>query len=381
MIRLAAVHTRNGIALALAIWLGAGTGCGRPSRSPAIQPEPGPLIRQVADRVLSDFPTPPPFDWGEGTMMAGMMKAGLALNEPRYVAFVQRWADHWRSAGLQKVLEGPPGARIRAYCGHWGPGFPVILLYEKTGDAAYLDMCRQIAAFVENRATRTPEGGLGHWGGNYQLWVDTLYMVCPLFSHMTRLTSEPKYMEEAIRQLEIYARRTQDEQTGTFWHMYDDPSKTQVGVLWGRGNGWVVMSYVEVLRNLDRRAPSYEPLQKRFRRQMDGLLAMRDARTGLWHTVLDQPETYLETSAAAMILAALIEARELGLYDVPDPNLVPQTWSALATKIDHDGRVFDVSGGTMPHHFETYASKVRGTYTWGTGAFLLAASSLQEAHH
>ncbi|NLE59146.1 MAG: hypothetical protein GX616_12355, partial [Planctomycetes bacterium] len=50
------------------------------------------------------------------------------------------------------------------------------------------------------------------------------------------------------------------------------------------------------------------------------------------------------------------------------------------TKVDSQGRVFDVSGGTMPHNFEVYASKLRGTYTWGTGAFLLAGSALQEAH-
>jgi rhamnogalacturonyl hydrolase YesR len=366
--------------LVAAILVAAGSGCSGLPRRPSVQPTPEPIIRQVADRVLLDFPQPPPFDWGEGTMMGGMMRAGLVLNEPRYIAFVQKWADHWRAHGLDKVLAGSARSPMPGYCGHWGPGFPVVLLYEKTGNPAYLDMARQVASFITTKATRTPEGALGHWGGNYQLWVDTLYMACPLLSHLSRLTSDRAYIQDAVHQLDIFAAHTQDESTGVFWHMYDDPARKRVGVLWGRGNGWVVMSYVEVLGNLDRQSPEYARLLAQFRRQVDGLLRLRDAQTGLWHTVLDRPETYLETSASAMILAALVDARRLELYDPADPNLITHTWSALSAKVDGDGRVFDVSGGTGPHNFETYASKIRGTYTWGTGAFLLAGSALQEAH-
>ncbi len=380
MISSATFRARILTALAAVILVAAGTGCSGLSRRSSVQPKPEPLIRQVADRVLLDFPEPPPFDWGEGTMMGGMMRAGLVLNEPRYIAFVQKWADHWRASGLDKVLAGPAGSPRPGYCGHWGPGFPVVLLYEKTGDPAYLEMARQVAAFISTKATRTSEGALGHWGGNYQLWVDTLYMACPLLSYLTRVTSEPAYLEEAVRQLDIFARHTQDEKTGVFWHMYDDPAKKRVGVLWGRGNGWVVMSYVEVLRNCDRRWPEYSRLLAQFRRQMDGLVAMRDAQAGLWHTVLDRPESYLETSASAMILSGLVDAQRLGLYEPADPNLISHTWSALSAKVDRDGRVFDVSGGTGPLNYESYASKIRGTYTWGTGAFLLAGSALQEAH-
>jgi unsaturated rhamnogalacturonyl hydrolase len=356
-----------------------GSGCASRPASIPVQPSPEPLIRQVADAVLRDFPQPPPFNWGEGTMMAGMMRAGLVLDEPRYIAFVEKWADHWRASGLEQVLEGPPDAKMRAYCGIWGPGFPVALLYEKTGNPVYLQMCRQIAEFVTTRGTRTPEGGLGHWGGNHQLWADTLYMVCPLFTHLTRLTSDPAYLNEAVRQLEICARHAQDEKTGVFWHMYDDDLGKCVGVLWGRGNGWVTMSFVEVLGNLDRRSPKHAILQKQFGRQMDGLLAMQDPQAFLWHTVLDRPETYLETSASAMILVSLVDAQRLDLYQVRDKQLIPRTWAALAAKVDTNGRVFDVSGGTGPQTLEVYASKPRGTYTWGTGAFLLAASALQEA--
>ena len=138
----------------------------------SVQPPPEKLMRQVADRVLIDFPKPPPFDWGEGVLMAGMMRAGTVLNEPKYIDFVKTWADHWNAQGLEPVLTGKPGDSHPNYCGHWGPAYPVMLLYAKTGDPKYLNMTRQVAEFIMTRATRLKDGGLGHWGDNYQLWVD-----------------------------------------------------------------------------------------------------------------------------------------------------------------------------------------------------------------
>lgn len=371
-------HFRRGARLGLALAAcGIIAGCGPQHPWADVRPAVEPVMRQVADRVLADFPEPPPFDWGEGVLMAGMMRAGTVLDEPRYVAFVQAWADHWRAKGLDKLLPDGPTDEIKGYCGYWGPGYPVMLLHELTGEPAYLRMTQQIAAFIMNDATRTRDGGLGHWKGNHQLWVDTLYMVGPPFAHLTQVTGDSRYMDEAVRQLNIYQGHTQDE-SGLFWHMYDEPTHGRVGTLWARGNGWVAMTYAMVLAHLPRESPAYDRLLGEFRRLMDALVAVQDKDTRLWHTVLDHPETYLETSATAMILGSMVEADRLGLYKPADPKLIPATWAGLAAKVDADGRVFDVSGGTMPQPLEAYATKAKGTYTWGTGAFLMAAAALAE---
>lgn len=358
------------------VFLGTAAGCAG-DRAARFEPSPEQAIRVVADRVLADFPTPPPFDWGEGVLMAGMMRAGKAVNEPRYSEFVRRWADHWKTSGLGPVLEGTK-APDKGYCGRWGPGFPVMMLHESTREAAYLDMGRQIAEFIMTRATRTGDGALGHWMDNYQLWVDTLYMVCPLFAELSRQTGDVKYIEEAARQLDLFALHCQDRKTGLFYHMYDEKSGKQMGTLWARGNGWVVMSYIEVLAHLADKSPYEDKLEKAFKRQMCALLKTQDRESHLWHTVLDHPETYLETSASAMILYGMIKGDKLDLYDLKDKDLVRRTWAAVAGKVNADGRVIDVSGGTGPDRLEVYSAKPRGTYTWGTGAFLLAAAALCE---
>lgn len=353
-------------------------GCGPAAKRNAFTPSPEHAARQVAERVLKDFPEPPPFDWGEGVLLAGMMHAGTTFHEPRYIGFVKTFADHWARRDMPAYLKGGPTPEIQAYCGYWGPAYALLMLNEHGPNPDALRMAQQVADFIIDKATRTNDGGLGHWGGNRQLWVDTLYMVCPTGMRLSDATGRPEYRHEALRQLEIYRRHTLDGKTGLYWHMYDEPSNERKGVLWARGNGWVAMSYVETIAHLNPAGPERRRLAGELRGLLDALLKMQDRQARLWHTVLDRPDTYLETSASAMILSSLAHAHRLGIYTPKDPKVIAETWAALATRIDDQGRVIDVSAGTMPDKLEAYATKIKGTYTWGTGAFLIAASAMRQ---
>ncbi len=344
---------------------------------PAVGPgdSPAALARLVAERALRDFQQPPPFDWGEGVLMAGMMKAGVALHEPRYVEFVRSWADRWHRHGIGNLLEGDPTRRMQGYCGQWGPGHALMLLYEHTKEARYLDMAREIARFMLTEATRTKEGGLGHWRGNQQLWVDTLYMHGPLLAALYQLEKRPEYASDILLQLRVYTRHLQDPVTGLFYHMYDHAKGTHSPEFWARGNGWVAMTFAETLPVLGS-TPETKGLRERFSHLMDGLRKTQDAGSGLWHTVLDRPESYLETSASAMFLASFVQGHRGGLLEGNDRPLIQRAWRGLTDRVDAWGWVFGTSGGTGPGPFENYARKTTGTYTWGTGAFLLAATAL-----
>ena len=276
--------TRKWAAPALMPLILSGMGCATGVKVPAVQPRPEPILRRVADHVLQAFPEPPDFNWGEEVLMAGMMRAGEVTQDRRYVDFVQAWADHWRKERIGPVLEA------KGYCGRWGPGFPLLMLYEATGNESYLAMARQIVAFMQTEATRTGDGGLGHWRGNKQLWVDTLFMSCPVYVNAGRLASQPELVAEAARQLIVSANHLQDAATGLFYHMYDELEDRRTEEPWGRGNGWTAMSCVEVLRHLDRSSPAFDRVARDFRRLAEGLIATQDRDTGLWRTVLTRPE-------------------------------------------------------------------------------------------
>jgi len=335
--------------------------------------DPRALVKTVADAVLRDFPKPPPFDWGEGVMLSGMMRAYLLTKDERYLKFVRDFADHWHKRGITTTL------RRRGYCGHWGPGHALLLLYEVTKDKRHLALADEINAFMLTKAERTRDGGLSHFNGKPQLWVDTLDMCCPVFSHAARIKGEPKLQAEAVRQLEVFAKHLQDARTGLFYHMWDERSGKRTPSYWARGNGWVVMSYTEVLKHEKPDSPARARLTAAFGKQLASIVRLQDRRTGLWHTVLDQPDTYLETSAAAMFLFALAECKNLKLIDVPYTDAMRRAWAGLSTQVDPRGRVVGVSAGTGPSGKAGYVARKAGTYTWGTGAFLHAACAYAES--
>ncbi len=330
--------------------------------------QPDVLVRQVADAVIRDNPEPPDFNWGEGILLAGMMRAHSMTGEAKYLEFVRRFADHWSQAGIEPLLEK------KGYCGHWGPGYPLWQLYEETHDARYAAMVRQIIRFMSERAERTTDGGLSHFNGKPQLWVDTLAMCCPVLSPGSRIDKNDTWQTESVRQLRLFTTHLRDPKTGLYYHMWDQASGSRTPSFWARGNGWVVLSLVETLRYEPASSPSRDELSSLLRKQLESIAKLQDPATGLWHTVLDAPDTYLETSASALFLYGMQESRALGLDSSVPLETLQRAWRGLAPQVDSNGRVVGVSGGTGPSDQRGYASKIHGTYPWGTGAFLMAAA-------
>ncbi len=334
--------------------------------------DPKQVVVKVADAVVRDFPKPPQFNWGEGVMLTGMMRAYRLTGKGAYLKFVRDFADHHHKAGIVPTL------RKRGYCGHWGPGFPMLMLHEETRDKRHLELAEQINEFMMKEAERTKDGGLSHFNGKPQLWVDTLDMCCPVFSNLARIAKRPELQEEAVRQLEVFARHLQDPKTGMFYHMWDEATDKRTPEYWGRGNGWVVMSYTETLKNESPDSPRRRRLIEPFTRQLASIVPLQDPQSGLWRTVLDKPDTYLEGSCSAMFLYGMAECRDLKLIDVPWDDTMRRAWAGLAKTVGPDGRVGGVSAGTGPSGKAGYVGRKVGTYTWGTGALLLAGCAWAE---
>ncbi len=336
-------------------------------------PDARELARRVADAVLRDAPEPPPFDWGEGVLLAGLMRAHRVTGEARYLEFVRRFAAHWAERGIG------PGLAEKGYCGHWGPAWALWELHEATGDLRPARLAEQVVDFLLHRAERTREGGLSHFNGKPQLWVDTLAMVCPVLAHGARLRARPQWQEEAERQWEIFAARLADPHTGLWVHLWDEATNQKTTALWARGNGWVVLSGIEMLRNEAADSPRARRLRERLGPFLRELARWQDPASGLWHTVLDAPETHLETSASALFLYGLIEAPRLRVSTGVSEEVLHRAWAGLARQVDAEGRVGGVSAGTIPGDKARYAARPLGSYPWGTGAFLLAAAARAEA--
>lgn len=332
--------------------------------------------RSVADKLIQTPPEKWPFDWGEGVQKIGLMKIHERTGEARYADYVEQWTEFHRAKDIQELLNLPPVKRGRAgYCGHWSPGTAVLYLYLARKKPEHLRLAEQVNAFIVEGAERSPEGGLGHWLGSHQLWVDTLYMACPLLAGLGNLHGKKEYLNDAANQILEQARYLQDAKTGLFHHMWDWKEKTKSPDFWGRGNGWVLMSIADTMEFMDRKHPSYKPLRQVAEKMLRGLRPLQD-RDGLWHTVLDDASSYQETSASMMFAYGILKLARLGVLPKSNLAMARKAWSAVNELYVKDGEVTGVSAGTGPRGAGHYRERPRGVYTWGTGAYLMAGSEI-----
>ena len=339
---------------------------------PSTSPQPRTLVKKVADAVLRDYKKTPHFDWGQGVLMSGMMRAYQLTGDERYLDFVHNFVDRWHERGIGPLLEK------RGYCGHWGPGYALLMFHEAAKDKRSMELVEEINQFMIQKAERTADGGLSHFDDKPQLWVDTLDMCCPVLSHSSRILNQTELQQESVRQLEVFAKYLQDPETGLFYHMWDEKKAKHTPGFWGRGNGWVVMAYTEALKYEKPGSSAKCRLEKAFKKQLTSIVKLQDKKTGLWHTVLDAPKTYLETSGSAMILYGMAECRKLNLIEMPYDCAMHKAWEGLARQVDAKGRVVGVSEATGPAGPSYYSKRKVGTYDWGTGAWLMAACAYEE---
>ena len=95
-------------------------------------------------------------------------------------------------------------------------------------------------------------------------------------------------------------------------HMYKLEFEHANMIPWSRGNGWVVFSLSELLMRENPDVPMREELVSYFHDLCEGYLELQD-EDGLWHQILDERDTYQETSAAAMFICAMSRGIRYGL--------------------------------------------------------------------
>ncbi|MCL6498935.1 MAG: glycoside hydrolase family 88 protein [Firmicutes bacterium] len=142
----------------------------------------------------------------------------------------------------------------------------------------------------------------------------------------------------------------------------------------------LLVGLVDLLRFLPHDQAGRESLQRLVRRHLDALLGLQD-QSGHWHTVLDRPETYLETSVAAMMAWTIPQAVRLGIARSEaaagggqhDPSgAAARAFDAAMAALDAQGGLTGVSEATPAGDLSAYAARPTGVFPWGQGPLLLA---------
>jgi len=326
------------------------------------------LVRRVASHVTETTQAGNyEWNWGENLIMRGLIRAYEVTGDESYFTFVTKWLDKYCvGSGLYMPLEVDDVASA----------YSATLAYEITGKKKYLKCTGTAMDFLDRSSPRLSDGSIVH-NPSGQLWLDTLYMIAPLLARYGKVKSDNAKIDMAAKQILQNVRRTESPETHLSYHMWD-PEDGHSPHFWARGNGWVVMATAEVLEVTPADRPQRDELVSLLNRRLDAIIKLQD-ESGLWHTVLDRPDSYLEVSASAMYAFAIERGVRRGWLPESMLNSALRALRAIEPYIEKDGKVTGVSAGTGPGDFANYMRIKTGEYTWGTGAVLLAFSERIEA--
>jgi len=171
-----------------------------------------------------------------------------------------------------------------------------------------------------------------------RMWIDDMYMITFLQSQAYRLTQDSRYIERAGKEMCMYLKRLQ-RPDGLFDHAPGAP------FAWGRGNGWMAAAMALNLRHLPPDSEWRAPILEGYRRMMSALLRWQRTN-GLWGQLVNDPESYNETSATAMFAYAFAEGAKSGVLGPEYRVAAEGAYNALVSRLDEHGNIPDVCVGT-----------------------------------
>jgi unsaturated rhamnogalacturonyl hydrolase len=212
-------------------------------------------------------------------------------------------------------------------------GIVPLEIYMQTQDPRYLEIGKMLA----DRQWEKPDAnGLSD---QTRFWIDDMYMITILQVQAFRATGDKVYLDRAALEMAAYLDRLQ-QPNGLFFHGPKFP------FFWGRGNGWVAAGMTELLSELPTDHPRRARIMDGYKKMMEALLKYQNA-DGMWHQLIDHPESYKETSCTGMFAYAFITGVKKGwLAEGAYAEPARKAWLALQTYIDADGNVDKVCIGT-----------------------------------
>jgi len=230
-------------------------------------------------------------------------------------------------------------------------GEPVLFAAKATGDPALKRAADRMLEFLLFKAPRTAEGVLYHNYIENMVWVDAFYMVPPFLA----VAGRP---DEALRQIRGFRKILLNPEKKLYYHIWDEDKKEFARkAFWGVGNGWAAAGMTRVIRALpDSMGRERDEVTGYVREVVDGCLAFQRG-DGLFHDVLDDPSTFVETNAAQMLAYSIYRGVKGGWLDKAYLEKADRMREAAHRQIDGYGLVQGVCGAP---NFDRSGTAVEG---------------------
>jgi len=237
---------------------------------------------------------------------------------------------------------------------------------EWTGDPQMRQAVNGLLEFVLKKAPRAADGTCYHVANAPEMWSDSYYTTPPFLA-------ATGHYDEALLQVFGLRKRLWNPGNKLLSHRWDDGRRQfRRQAFWGVGNGWAAAGITRVIAALppDRR-DDLERLTAFLKELLDGCLA-HQRPDGLFHDVLDQPDSFVETNLAQILAFTIYTGVPGGWLPATYVSAADRMRAAARAKVDRYGFVQGVCGAPTFDH--------AGVATEGQAFFLMMEAAKAKFH-
>ena len=313
----------------------------------------------------------------------GLLKASEIIGK-KYLNYfrdaMNTMADFYPLMKYETSLFGAPSFLDRAMelkdldsIGTMGMNFAE--LYKIDGRKEIRDMLSCLSQAIDANIPRFEDGTFNR---GETMWADDTFMSCPFLVRMGNITGDKKYYDDCLVQIRGFKKRLYMPDKRIFSHIYFTKDKQANKIAWGRGNGWILFTLSELLCQLPKDYGSRNEIKELFAEFAEGIKALQD-KSGMWHQVLTNSETYEETSCTAMFILAMSRGVREGILGEEYKETIEKAWNGLCRRaISADGNIYGVCKGSGCSYDEKYYAELYAVKNddHGTGVVLAALCSM-----
>ncbi len=335
-----------------------------------IEDKTGEFLLRLDDGRVIDTKGWAGWEWTHGIGLYGIYQYYQQTGDEKMRAVI----DDWFTA---RLAEGTPTKNVNTM----SPFLTLAYRYEETGNAAWRPYLERWAEWVMYEMPRTDKGAMQHIVYNnenhQQMWDDTLMMSVLPLAKIGKLLDRPEFFEEATYQFLMHVQYLMDRETGLWFHGWTfDGHHNFAQARWARGNSWLTIAIPEFLELVDlpENNATRRYLLQVLESQVSALAKCQDD-SGLWHTLLDDPHSYLESSATAGFAYGILKAVRKRYIDASYAPVAEKAIQGVIKHINPAGELTQTSFGTaMGNDLDFYREIALTSMPYGQAMAILCLS-------
>ena len=333
----------------------------------------------------ADLPPKGHFHYHQGVFLSGVYQIYLQCKNDEYLQYVKDWVD----SVIDKegnILDYHPG-----HLDDIQPGILFFPLYDAAGDEKYKRALDKLVPILLDFA-KNAAGGFFHKAElSHQMWLDGLYMAGPVSAEYGYRYKKKDYLECAIEQALLMREKTEDKETGLWYHAWDESRRAEwanpvTGLsseFWGRSIGWVPVAVLGELDFIPKKHPHYQDMCSLVK---DLLMAVcrYQSEEGRWYQVVDKggkEGNWLENSCSCLYVAAICNAVDKGILPSKYLANARRGYEAVINSLSWKGEDIQIGSvciGTEVGDYKHYCERPVSTNDLhGVGAFLLMCAACE----